>query len=578
MFEGSQHHDHGLLPAAAGRRRAAQRIDQRRSHQLLGSRADRRARARAVDGIGSHGLPAAGADRGEVREPARRRAERAAAELREPARTASRRWRLLAALFPPDHPYHWTTIGEIADLQAAQLDEVRAFFRRYYHPANASLALAGDIDRRRRRSRWSTRYFGEIAAGPSASTPVRRRRGARRRRAAAARGSRRAAAALSRVASRRRCSRTATPSSISSPTCSPTARRRGCIAGWCSTSGIATDVVGVAELARDRRASSRSSRPRRPGTRSPSSSASIVEEIAALAADGPTERRDRARPRAGRGAVRVPAADGRRLRRQVRSAERLQRVPRRSRILRPRSRSAISAVTPASLRRPRARYLDAGARASTLSVVPRGQRGAGARRTRRRRSCRVTRVDRIAAARRSGPTRRVHVSRDREVDAAERPARLDRASIAQVPVVSVRAADPARRRRPIRPARTGLAASPPTCSTRAAAIARRSRCTRRSRGSARSSTPTSAPTRRSLSVTVAQPLRRPRASRCSPTSSCGRRCETSDFGACGSCAAPPDAAARHAAARSPTARSCSCSTARIRTATRRSAPRRRSRR
>jgi zinc protease len=53
---------------------------------------------------------------------------------------------LLAALFPPDHPYHWTTIGEIADLQAAHLDEVQAFFRRYYRPANASIALAGDID------------------------------------------------------------------------------------------------------------------------------------------------------------------------------------------------------------------------------------------------------------------------------------------------------------------------------------------------------------------------------------------------------------------------------------------------
>ena len=53
---------------------------------------------------------------------------------------------ILAALFPPDHPYHWTTIGEIADLQAAHLDDVQAFFRRYYRPANASIALAGDIN------------------------------------------------------------------------------------------------------------------------------------------------------------------------------------------------------------------------------------------------------------------------------------------------------------------------------------------------------------------------------------------------------------------------------------------------
>ena len=53
---------------------------------------------------------------------------------------------MLAALFPPEHPYHWTTIGEVADLRAARLDEVRQFFRRYYHPANASISLAGDID------------------------------------------------------------------------------------------------------------------------------------------------------------------------------------------------------------------------------------------------------------------------------------------------------------------------------------------------------------------------------------------------------------------------------------------------
>src|SRR6185503_16758874 len=52
---------------------------------------------------------------------------------------------LTAALYPSDHPYHWLTIGESADLRAASLDDVQAFFRTYYHPANASLALVGDI-------------------------------------------------------------------------------------------------------------------------------------------------------------------------------------------------------------------------------------------------------------------------------------------------------------------------------------------------------------------------------------------------------------------------------------------------
>src|SRR5581483_3295309 len=70
---------------------------------------------------------------------------------------------MLAALFPPDHPYHWMTIGEIADLHAARLDDVQAFFRRYYHPANASLAIAGDIDPEQT-LRLVRAYFEPIAA------------------------------------------------------------------------------------------------------------------------------------------------------------------------------------------------------------------------------------------------------------------------------------------------------------------------------------------------------------------------------------------------------------------------------
>src|SRR5437762_6511031 len=71
---------------------------------------------------------------------------------------------LLHALFPPDHPYHWTTIGEIADLQVVELEEMRAFFRRYYHPGNASLAIAGDVETPRALE-LASRYFGELPAG-----------------------------------------------------------------------------------------------------------------------------------------------------------------------------------------------------------------------------------------------------------------------------------------------------------------------------------------------------------------------------------------------------------------------------
>ena len=52
---------------------------------------------------------------------------------------------LVAALFPPDHPYHWLTIGAAADLEATTFEEVRTFFQTYYHPSNASLVVAGDV-------------------------------------------------------------------------------------------------------------------------------------------------------------------------------------------------------------------------------------------------------------------------------------------------------------------------------------------------------------------------------------------------------------------------------------------------
>ena len=71
---------------------------------------------------------------------------------------------LSEALFPPAHPYHWLTIGAADDLRAMQFEDVRAFFRTYYHPANASLALAGDIDSDQAFA-LAERYFGDIAPG-----------------------------------------------------------------------------------------------------------------------------------------------------------------------------------------------------------------------------------------------------------------------------------------------------------------------------------------------------------------------------------------------------------------------------
>ena len=72
---------------------------------------------------------------------------------------------LTAALFPLDHPYHWITIGETADLKAATFEEVRAFFQTYYHPANASLVVAGAIEAADALDRVHA-HFDEIPAGP----------------------------------------------------------------------------------------------------------------------------------------------------------------------------------------------------------------------------------------------------------------------------------------------------------------------------------------------------------------------------------------------------------------------------
>jgi zinc protease len=71
---------------------------------------------------------------------------------------------VIDALFPADHPYHWSTIGSPDDLCAASVDDVRAFFRRYYHPANASIAIAGDVDLDQALDRVEA-HFGDIPAG-----------------------------------------------------------------------------------------------------------------------------------------------------------------------------------------------------------------------------------------------------------------------------------------------------------------------------------------------------------------------------------------------------------------------------
>ncbi|MDB5662557.1 MAG: putative Zn-dependent peptidase, partial [Sphingomonas bacterium] len=71
----------------------------------------------------------------------------------------------LQALFPEGHPYRHSTIGSMADLDAASLDDVKDWFRSHYGPNNAVLVLAGDIDLATAR-RLVGKYFGDIKRGP----------------------------------------------------------------------------------------------------------------------------------------------------------------------------------------------------------------------------------------------------------------------------------------------------------------------------------------------------------------------------------------------------------------------------
>jgi zinc protease len=67
-------------------------------------------------------------------------------------------------LYPEGHPYHWPVIGYMPDLTAASYDDVVAFFRKYYTPANSSLAIAGDIDPAAAR-KLVEKWFADIKPG-----------------------------------------------------------------------------------------------------------------------------------------------------------------------------------------------------------------------------------------------------------------------------------------------------------------------------------------------------------------------------------------------------------------------------
>ncbi len=77
---------------------------------------------------------------------------------------------IMKHLFPPQHPYHWPVIGWMPDLDAATLEDVRAFFSTYYAPNNAALAVAGAVHADEV-FELAERYFGAIPAAPEPPRP-----------------------------------------------------------------------------------------------------------------------------------------------------------------------------------------------------------------------------------------------------------------------------------------------------------------------------------------------------------------------------------------------------------------------
>ena len=74
--------------------------------------------------------------------------------------------KLQAHLYPEGHPYHHSTIGSMEDLEAASVEDVKAFFRTWYAPNNAVLSVVGDVETAHVREA-AERFFGGIPANPS---------------------------------------------------------------------------------------------------------------------------------------------------------------------------------------------------------------------------------------------------------------------------------------------------------------------------------------------------------------------------------------------------------------------------
>jgi predicted Zn-dependent peptidase len=82
-----------------------------------------------------------------------------------------RQWEIITKeMYPPGHPYSWTVIGSMDDLNAASLEDVHEWFKAYYGTANAVVVVAGDVDPNEIHEKIKN-YFGDIPSGPTLIRP-----------------------------------------------------------------------------------------------------------------------------------------------------------------------------------------------------------------------------------------------------------------------------------------------------------------------------------------------------------------------------------------------------------------------
>jgi zinc protease len=163
MFEGSEHHNTGYFPPlqqAGALVNGSTNTDRTNYWEVVPTSAIDRALWMESDRMG-YLLPALTRERFENQRDVVLNERRQSYENRPYGMAVMA---ISSALYPPDHPYSWMTIGSADDIRAMQLDDVQEFFRTYYHPSNASLVLAGDVEPDRA-FELVEEYFGEIPAG-----------------------------------------------------------------------------------------------------------------------------------------------------------------------------------------------------------------------------------------------------------------------------------------------------------------------------------------------------------------------------------------------------------------------------